>query len=84
MDPDTAAELVRATHRVARALERATATLRRLPYAAVALALLNLAHLVARRGAPVRVFDGLLYRVRLDDEPGRLREYPACELEPLG
>ncbi len=31
----------------------------------------------------VRVLDGLLYRVRLDDEPGRLREYPACELEPL-
>jgi len=31
----------------------------------------------------VWVLDGLLYRVRLDDEPGRLREYPACELEPL-
>jgi hypothetical protein len=31
----------------------------------------------------VRVLDGLLYRVRLDGEPGRLREYPACELEPL-
>jgi hypothetical protein len=31
----------------------------------------------------VRVLDGLLYRVRLDDEPGRLREYSACELEPL-
>jgi hypothetical protein len=31
----------------------------------------------------VRVLGGLLYRVRLDDERGRLREYPACELEPL-
>jgi hypothetical protein len=31
----------------------------------------------------VRVLGGLLYRVRLDDEPGRLREYPACELEML-
>jgi hypothetical protein len=31
----------------------------------------------------VRVLGGLLYRVRLEGEPGRLREYPACELEPL-
>jgi hypothetical protein len=31
----------------------------------------------------VRVLDGLLYRVRLNGEAGRLREYPACELELL-
>jgi hypothetical protein len=47
MDPGTAAELVRATHRTARAVERAAAMLRLLLYAVAALALLSLAHLVA-------------------------------------
>jgi hypothetical protein len=47
MDPDTAAELVRATHRAARAVERAATTLRWLVYGVAALALIHLAHLAA-------------------------------------
>jgi hypothetical protein len=48
MDRDTAAELVRATHRAARAMEGVAATLRRLLRAVVGLALLGLAHLIVR------------------------------------
>jgi hypothetical protein len=47
VDPDTAAELVRATHRAACAVERTAAVLRWLLCAVAALALLHLAHLVA-------------------------------------
>jgi hypothetical protein len=48
VDPDTAAELVRATHRAARAAEQVTAALRWLLHAALAIVPLDLAHLIVR------------------------------------